>query len=86
MILQALVRNVPEFSSTFATRKGAPELAGLVGGLRDFEQVDHVPKEGLDTLTGIACRSAAGSGYEQAKAKLRCIESDEVAVAFGPPA
>ncbi len=26
-----------------------------------------------------------GSGYEQAKAKLRCIESDEVAVAFGPP-
>lgn len=27
-----------------------------------------------------------GSGYEQAKAKLRCIESDEVAVAFGPPA
>ena len=27
-----------------------------------------------------------GSGYEQTKAKLRCIESDEVAVAFGPPA
>jgi hypothetical protein len=27
-----------------------------------------------------------GSGYEQAKAKLRSIESDEVAVAFGPPA
>jgi hypothetical protein len=27
-----------------------------------------------------------GSGYEQPKAKLRCIESDEVAVAFGPPA
>jgi hypothetical protein len=27
-----------------------------------------------------------GSGYEQAKAKLRRIESDEVAVAFGPPA
>ena len=27
-----------------------------------------------------------GSGYEQAKAKLRCIESDEVTVAFGPPA
>jgi hypothetical protein len=27
-----------------------------------------------------------GSGYEQAKAKLRCIKSDEVAVAFGPPA
>jgi hypothetical protein len=27
-----------------------------------------------------------GSGYEQAKAKLCCIESDEVAVAFGPPA
>ena len=27
-----------------------------------------------------------GSGYEQAKAKLRCIESGEVAVAFGPPA
>jgi putative transposase len=27
-----------------------------------------------------------GSGYEQAKAELRCIESDEVAVAFGPPA
>ena len=27
-----------------------------------------------------------GSGYEQAKPKLRCIESDEVAVAFGPPA
>ena len=27
-----------------------------------------------------------GSGYEQAKAKLRCIESDEVAVALGPPA
>jgi hypothetical protein len=25
-----------------------------------------------------------GSGYEQAKPKLRCIESDEVAVAFGP--
>ena len=27
-----------------------------------------------------------GSGYEQAKAKLCRIESDEVAVAFGPPA
>jgi len=27
-----------------------------------------------------------GSGYEQASAKLHCIESDEVAVAFGPPA
>ena len=27
-----------------------------------------------------------GSGDEQAKAKLRCVESDEVAVAFGPPA
>ncbi len=27
-----------------------------------------------------------GSGYEQASAKLRCIESDEAAVAFGPPA
>jgi hypothetical protein len=27
-----------------------------------------------------------GSGYEQASAKLRCIDSDEVAVAFGPPA
>ena len=27
-----------------------------------------------------------GSGYEQAKAKLRRVESDEVAVAFGPPA
>ena len=27
-----------------------------------------------------------GSGYEQAKAKLRCIEGGEVAVAFGPPA
>jgi len=27
-----------------------------------------------------------GSGYEQAKAKLRCIQSDEVEVAFGPPA
>ncbi len=26
------------------------------------------------------------SGYEQASTKLRCIESDEVAVAFGPPA
>ena len=26
------------------------------------------------------------SGYEQAKAKLRRIESDEVAIAFGPPA
>ena len=31
-------------------------------------------------------RLRRGSGYEQAKAKLRCIESDEVAVAFGPPA
>jgi hypothetical protein len=27
-----------------------------------------------------------GSGHEQASAKLRCIESDEVAVGFGPPA
>jgi hypothetical protein len=27
-----------------------------------------------------------GSGYEQAKAKLRCIETDEVAVALRPPA
>jgi len=27
-----------------------------------------------------------GSGYEQAKAKLRCVEGGEVAVAFGPPA
>jgi hypothetical protein len=31
-------------------------------------------------------QSAGGSGDEQAKAKLRCIESDEVAVTFGPPA
>ena len=30
-------------------------------------------------------RLFGGSGYEQAKAKLRCIESDEVAFAFGPP-
>jgi hypothetical protein len=27
-----------------------------------------------------------GLGDEQAKAKLRFVESDEVAVAFGPPA
>jgi hypothetical protein len=27
-----------------------------------------------------------GSGYEQAKAKLRCIEGDQVALALGPPA
>ena len=27
-----------------------------------------------------------GSGDEQAKAKLCCVEIDEVAVAFGPPA
>ena len=43
-----------------------------------------------------ACPAGAGSnlypvcggglGYEQAKAKLCCVESDEVAVAFGPPA
>jgi hypothetical protein len=31
-------------------------------------------------------QSAAGSGYEQAKAELGCVQSDEVAVAFGPPA
>jgi hypothetical protein len=36
----------------------------------------------VDRLTSLR----RGSGYEQAKAKLRCIESDEVAVAFGPPA
>jgi len=29
---------------------------------------------------------AAGSGYKQAEAKLGCVESDDVAVAFGPPA
>jgi hypothetical protein len=28
----------------------------------------------------------AGSGDKQAKAKLCCVEIDEVAVAFGPPA
>lgn len=34
-----------------------------------------------------ACtQSAAGSGYEQAKAKLCGIESDQATVAFGPPA
>jgi hypothetical protein len=27
----------------------------------------------------------AGSGDKQAKAKLCCVEIDEVAVAFGPP-
>jgi len=30
-------------------------------------------------------QSGRCSGYEQAKAELRCIESDESAVAFGPP-
>jgi hypothetical protein len=29
---------------------------------------------------------AAGSGDKQASAKLCCVEIDEVAVAFGPPA
>jgi len=29
---------------------------------------------------------AAGSGDKQAKAKLCCVEIDEVTVAFGPPA
>jgi hypothetical protein len=47
------------------------------------------------TDAGWACPAGAGtnspslrrgSGYEQAKAKLGCIESGEVAVAFGPPA
>jgi hypothetical protein len=31
-------------------------------------------------------QSRGGSGDEQAKAEFCCIESDEVAVAFGPPA
>jgi hypothetical protein len=30
------------------------------------------------------CALGRGSGYEQAKAKLRRLESDEVAVTFGP--
>ena len=32
------------------------------------------------------CPAVAGSGDQQAKAELCCIEIDEVAVAFGPPA
>ena len=40
------------------------------------------------TRTGhtLATVCGGGSGYEQPKAKLCCVESDEVAVAFGPPA
>jgi hypothetical protein len=47
-----------------------------------------MPGGGVATLLGAAEKALGqpGSGYEQTKAKLRCIESDEVAVAFGPPA
>jgi hypothetical protein len=36
-----------------------------------------MPREVLDSLSG---------RYEQAKAKICCLESEEVMVAFGPPA
>src|SRR5437763_3504984 len=44
--------------------------------------------ESAQPVGAAACTQSAagGSGYEKAKAKLRCIESDEVAVALGPPA
>ena len=45
----------------------------------------HIRRSNALVATQLSARQAAGSGYEQAKAKLRCIESDEVAVAFGPP-
>src|SRR5580692_1004773 len=40
----------------------------------------------VTVITEPPAPGAAGSGDEQAKAELRGIESDEVAVAFGPPA
>ena len=48
-----------------------------------------VKAAGIDNVqlqSQLVPRLGRDSGYEQAKAKLRCVESDEVAVAFGPPA
>jgi hypothetical protein len=61
-------------SSSHGSRRGSRCLAELTF------QVATRAGHSLATVCG------GGSGYEQPKAKLRCIESDEVAVAFGPPA
>jgi pimeloyl-ACP methyl ester carboxylesterase len=57
------------------------DLAALAGHL-GLDRVALAGESGRGPFT----LAAGDSGYEQAKAKLRCIERDEVAVAFGPPA
>ena len=52
------------------------------GAMKTWPSIRIITEGVLDANAGLR----RGSGYEQAKAKLRCIESDEVAVAFGPPA
>jgi hypothetical protein len=38
-----------------------------------------------DTPNGSGCSTVVGSDDKQPKAKLCCVEIDEIAVAFGPP-
>jgi hypothetical protein len=71
----------------------APHLVALVRAGARFENsklVERPDESRGDQLVALTIPPASllrrGSGYEQAKAKLCCIESDEVAVAFGPPA
>ena len=55
-----------------------------IGWLRDLQRIDHVMM-GLDTLMeGPEAALRRSSEDEQAKAKLRCITIDELAVAFSP--
>ena len=42
--------------------------------------------EQSDPGRALVAVAVAGSGDKQASAKLCCVEIDEVAVAFGPPA
>lgn len=62
-------------------------ISSLAQGEREIAEFDRC-EVGLPSRCGqqLVPSLRRGSGYEQAKAKLRCIESDEVAVAFGPPA
>jgi hypothetical protein len=70
-----------EFASDSSQRVGASRSGGYS---LDRAAARPVPDRNQRNL--VQDRLGGGSGYEQAQAKLRRIESDEVAVAFGPPA
>jgi hypothetical protein len=55
------------------------DLGDLVGLVPDLTPARTAPPQLVPSLR-------QGSGYEQAKAEFCCVESDEVAVASGPPA